>query len=177
MMRVSALALWCALLGWVIASSGPGRARNGKATAQVNVADTIWPSEIQGVGRDEKKAKAEAVDQALKKLEAALTELDPPLRFWTPDREFVERILIEKPGYPGPDKESGEGANKLTIKTWFYSLRPLPVEVLYQLDQRERLDVRSHDRQLWMLRFVAATLIACFATLGIFHASRRQPHA
>jgi len=177
MMRISALALWCSLIGWIIASSRPARAQDDEA-ANMPRAGATWPAEVQGIGRDTQKAKMEAVQEALKEFKIALAEMQPPIAYWTPTSDFVDRHLIEKPGYPGPDElvtlTPGDDKSKILLKTWIYPLRSLPLETLRQVDQKERLTQRSRDRQAWALRFIAAALVACLATLGVLHAGRRR---
>lgn len=179
-MRMLILGFWCLLLGWIVSSSRPARAQGGKPAAQAaNEHEDFWGAErdVEGFGVSPEKAKAEALQEALKRLRRRLLSMDPPVVHWQPDVEFVRNYLLEGSGKAGegkPHEYDPKTKDRIIVYSWIYQLKAPPLETIRYFESKERRGREILKRRAWAAKGLGIGLLVCVAAVGVLHLGRRR---
>jgi hypothetical protein len=104
-----------------------------------------WKQPIVGRGENEDSAKKDASREAAKVVAAVMRQVEPPVRYFKIDEDFVQKHLLANPGKPGEEIKLDDFA----AQQWIVTLRPYADwwQELLQRDRDEAVKVRAEERK------------------------------
>jgi hypothetical protein len=130
------------LLMWTLCGPASAQAKTPRAPKGA------WEKPIVGVGETEATAKKDALRKAANVIEGVMRQVDPPLRFFKIDDEFVQKHLLANTSKPGDDIKLEVLAEP--AKQWIVTLRPYADwwQELLKREHSEEVKVRTEERKV-----------------------------